>query len=274
MRNLTNGINYIGIFDELDKGYKYNNVGDIIKLSFLHYYHKYCDNMATYKIAPMADNHSISVRKVLNYRMAELLGIEDMVQESKLVRYTDSEGQDKKAVLTEVLTGPSIVKKKHTISCSKELKQQLNALEVFDFITGQLNRYLKEVTLNSINDNDKIKSCNSAMSFGTHDYKSMIKARGCKLNLGIAGIKESLANRILAISDEAITLMFMDFLDKEEIKALTSRIHGVQKWLKDNPQVIDKKQKRIAEGALQPAVIDANELPQNSYLQLLADWEY
>ncbi len=52
--------------------------------------------------------------------------------------------------------------------------------------------------------------------------------------MGFSIVDMYVANRIMELSDEAIDLIFKPYLSKDKLKALKSRVHGVQKWLEAN----------------------------------------
>lgn len=218
----------------------YNDEKYIYRDALAHYLQCYYTNLITYIHAPMTDGQCISIRKVLSYRMAELLGLENMVQESKKIDMDIPRDKDNNynisGVVTEIVDGFTIQNGLATdVFKSRKLTLQVNAAELFDFIIGKTNRNLTDLRLLYQPKGAKnIKLIHNAMSFGPQHYDDILKHKG-KESLGTLNIARPLADRISALTDEVIDLIFLDALSTAELKALKSRIHGVQKWLKDNP---------------------------------------
>lgn len=172
-----------------------------------------------------------SDRDVLNYRIAQLLGIEHMVQASRhtIIYYGKVEqGKEDHGVILENVIGNNISEETNKIT--KGILLQMNSAEIFDIITGQTSRNKDNILVTSTG----IKLINNENSFGLQDYKSILTAKGIESNLDFNLVDSTFAYRIMALSDQVIDFVTKDLLTKEEIKALKNRLHGVQKWLEAN----------------------------------------
>ncbi|MCR5452628.1 MAG: hypothetical protein K6F00_08390 [Lachnospiraceae bacterium] len=204
---------------------------------------------------------NISKRNVATSRMAKLLGISDLIVETKNVEI-NVDGKVMRGIMMADAQGSSVwsINKKYkgfhhnNIKFSGDAIQQFSSLQIFDVICGQIDRnggnYLAKTDSNNKNVNT-ITGIDNDLAFGNLSYDD-IYDRGYKgyheiknLHFGedslLCGVDEDLANKILALTPEYIDYMMCDLLSKEERHYLMDRIVGVQDYI----NLLKKKDEKI-----------------------------
>ena len=216
--------------------------------------------------AQIEEKSEISKRNVATSRLAEMLGLGNMVAKSEMADVIIN-GKKMKGITMEEAAGEKTTDVKN--GAEKEGKvfrysplafRQLLNLQIFDIICGQVDRnganYLCEKGVNSETGNveiTKIKAIDNDMAFGKLTYKQLFERGSKGLNrmrnienrkgLHVPAVDKALADKIFALDEKKINYAMCDILSKEERKALFDRIKGVQKALRKklNEEAKNKK---------------------------------
>lgn len=209
---------------------------------------------AAYEIAKIEKNSSITDRNVATYRMAELLGIQDLVPATQRVVYLDKDGKRNQGILMAEAKGKELweagnevlrderMDSADPVTLDKGIYLQLNSLQILDTITGQIDRHNANVMMEYQGKKIvKIKGIDNDMCFGKLTYKEITnpKERVGEMkpleengNSQLLYIDRKVYDSVLALQDEMVTYVFADLLKKKEMTALLDRIHGVQKFFR------------------------------------------
>ena len=191
--------------------------------------------------AGIKPGRNLSGRNVATSRLAQLLGIGDMVCES---RTAEVKVKDKvvKGNLMEASGGESLADIGNDYKYTKEVVKQTFILEVFDYICGQVDRHFDNfhvITDPKTKTIIGIKAIDNDMSFGTlfaHQLTAGRKNMVALQDFIIRSLPAKVLNRILSLNDENIRVMMGDILEKDEIEALISRVDNVKTMIRDLPK--------------------------------------
>lgn len=224
-----------------------------------------CCGIAT-KHALIDPKSEISKRNVATSRMAELLGIGDMVAKSVMADVIIN-GKKMSGIAMEEAKGQSTglahdkaAKKQKRTNYSPNAFRQLLNLQIFDIICGQVDRnganYLaeeEEIEKTDIIEFTKIKAIDNDMAFGNLKYNDLLDRGDDGLNrmrniesmgeLHVPAMDKKFADSILALDAEKINYALCDVLSIEEREALIDRVKGVQKAIRRR-QDYEKKLRR------------------------------
>ena len=224
-----------------------------------------CCGIAT-KHALIDPKSEISKRNVATSRMAELLGIGDMVAKSVMADVIIN-GKKMSGIAIEEAKGQSTglahdqaAKKQKRTNYSPNAFRQLLNLQIFDIICGQVDRnganYLaeeEEIEKTDIIEFTKIKAIDNDMAFGNLKYNDLLDRGDDGLNrmrniesmgeLHVPAMDKKFADSILALDAEKINYALCDVLSIEEREALIDRVKGVQKAIRRR-QDYEKKLRR------------------------------
>ena len=214
------------------------------------------------KTAKIDEGADITKRNVATKRVAEALGLSDLVVGTKLAQVKVG---DKKisGIVMDHAEGTS----HHDIqyeannnnkktSYSPNAYKQIMALQVLDMICGQVERnssnflctYKKDEKGNYII--DKVTAIDNDLSFGNISFDQMEHYGNTKQgparsivdrfgNMQIPAIDNELAQSILNIKPEELEYRMLDILSKKERKALVDRLKGVQRAIRSQMQKED-----------------------------------
>ena len=197
-------------------------------------------------VAKIPDNSIISNRNVASSRMADLLGLGDIIAKSKKAKIKQAGKKSRVGNLMDKARGIPASKLLEIKAINPDLKfhispnakKQLMALQVLDTICGQIDRHLNNYFV-TITENDKdvtidsIQGIDNDLSFGNLKLDKMGKN---KLPAFIDGegqaifnhMDKDLANRVLALSPEALKFIFADLISPGEIESLIERLEVVK----------------------------------------------
>ncbi len=244
-----------------------------------------------FEVAKIDVNSSITDRNVATYRMAELLGIQDLIPATQKVVYLDKDGKEQRGILMAEAKGKELweagndVKRseadfrRESIVYDKAIYLQLNSLQILDIITGQVDRHDANVMV-EYQDNRimKLKGIDNDLCFGKVSYKeimnpekpvSQMKPLEEKGVPTLGCIDKKVYDSVLALNDEMITYVFADLLTKGEMKALLNRIHGVQKLFRRIRSKNFKVKIRSAEEMTNYDVMRMKHLQKQCYTDML-----
>ena len=208
------------------------------------------EDIATF-VAKIPEGANITNRNVATYRLAELLGISDLIPAVKKVRYRDENENDHQGILVEGAEGIKWYKAKDDkVPYDNAAYIQLNSLQILDTLTGQVDRNgsncIMEKSEAGKNSKDskisRIKGIDNDMCFGKISYEDYTyygehieyanysimpieNGKGSVLKL----IDKKVFDGVLALDDDLVKYAFADLLTQDEMKFFLNRIHGVKK---------------------------------------------
>lgn len=215
------------------------------------------------QVAGIDEGTILSTRNVATSRMAKLLNMPQIVAESKTVTLEQRGRQLRKGNLMDRAKGiqnstiiqDTEAQNKEVRYTPEALRQMVN-LQVMDTLCAQVDRNLsnfcavtetvgKTVYLKSIQgiDND--------MAFGKLSYQEVNSKYGllqCLPHIEVDGhctlraLDADLVAAVCALTDETVIQTFADLLQRDEISALLSRLHGLKELFRrtgeEHPEVI------------------------------------
>ncbi len=212
------------------------------------YLHNLSHNIAKNNVK-MEKGASITNRNVATRRLAELLGVPELVPATQKVKYKDQNGKDRYGIIMAQAKGEElyevnekIKKKTYKYKYNDLVFLQMNTLEILDVIAGQTDRNNSNIyaEFDEKNHITNIRAIDNDMSFGKLTYNDIKKTKRrflngledkdgfCKLKV----VDKRLYDSLMVLTDEMVDYVFADLLFKDELKALKDRIKGVKKLLK------------------------------------------
>lgn len=154
-------------------------------------------NLATLS-ANIADNANITIRNIAMQRLAELLGISEIIPATKRVKYKDTAGKEHYGILMAEAKGKSFFDvnqelnninyqntlavlnnkepvKKLDYDYDKKVLLQLNSMQVLDILAAQVDRHLGNIIVERSGDRI-VKACgiDNDLCFGTLTYEQIV----------------------------------------------------------------------------------------------------
>ncbi len=184
---------------------------------------------------------NLSKRNVATSRMAQLLGLEELVCDSRTCYVKNGKKMVKGNLMEEGKGKPvleiSLFTHISNLTYSPKAINQLFSLQVFDFICGQIDRHAKNFLgqTHKVNGDivvDEIKAIDNDMSFGKLAY-NLLK-NGDYYNVralnkeNLKGLPIQLINSIMNLKKETVKYLLCDILSSDELIYLWDRIRGVQ----------------------------------------------
>lgn len=198
--------------------------------------------------AGIAPGSTISNRNVSTTRVAQRLGVEDVVATSETILMKDDNGSTIVANEMEsageltVYDCRQLAKSKNlTIRYTANALKQSWELQVLDLICGQIDRHVNNYSATYEVDNGvmyitSIKGFDNDMSFGVKTLKDMNKSS--KVDAIFSGGKISVPflprdfyEKIMAYTPEMVAFDQLDIRSKEEIQSLQDRLNEIKKQL-------------------------------------------
>lgn len=194
-------------------------------------YYTYCDFVERRIHIPLDENQAFDIRNIATKKMAEILGLSDLIVNSEIV--TIKNGNDEKVgVLMDESEGigfPEFVGNE-TMRISPCFQKEINDLQILDTIIMQMDRY-------SLNYNIKVSENNAAIGVVGYDNDcsfnlntDLTKSLGCVTALinkngkiDIPYMSKPLANKILSINEQSIREILLGTLDDKYIEATINR---------------------------------------------------
>ncbi len=212
------------------------------------YLHNLSHNIAKDSVK-MEKGASITNRNVATRRLAELLGVPELVPATQKVKYKDQNGKDRYGIIMAQAKGEElyevnekIKKKTYKYKYNDLVFLQMNTLEILDVIAGQTDRNNSNIyaEFDEKNKVTNIRAIDNDMSFGKLTYNDIKKTKRRFLNAledkdGFCKLKvvdKRLYDSLMVLTDEMVDYVFADLLFKDELKALKDRIKFVKKLLK------------------------------------------
>ncbi len=212
------------------------------------YLHNLSHNIAKNNVK-MEKGASITNRNVATRRLAELLGVPELVPATQKVKYKDQNGKDRYGIIMAQAKGEElyevnekIKKKTYKYKYNDLVFLQMNTLEILDVIAGQTDRNNSNIyaEFDEKNKVTNIRAIDNDMSFGKLTYNDIKKTKRRFLNAledkdGFCKLKvvdKRLYDSLMVLTDEMVDYVFADLLFKDELKALKDRIKFVKKLLK------------------------------------------
>ncbi len=252
---------------------------------FGEYYYKrlLASKIATHTVR-MEQGSSITKRNVATWRLAELLGMTELIPASRNIVYKDRTGKEHTGIIMSEAKGQELrtvnndyvqqpVEKK--FGWKGKILLQLNSLQIMDLIAGQIDRHSGNIMAgkNENGEVSQIMGIDNDMSFGKLTYEEISGfKRGPKPmekegKLTLKLIDRKLYDHIMALTDEMLHYAFADILSPDEMKGLLNRFHGVRKLLK---KVNPEKQCVTSDSLSYRQAITLSE-QKNAYTELLAN---
>ena len=187
------------------------------------------------KSAKIDCGRNLSDRNVTTSRMAALLGIQDMVCDSR----TATMLINGKLVEGNIMenTGGEEVGDMPTAYTPKMVAQHFE-MQIFDFICGQVDRHFGNFhVIKKDGKYGQIRCLDNDMSFGKlklKDVEGKIHNRLCPVyDVALMGLPTSFANRVMALSKPYIEQVMGDILNAEEIDVLMERLDYVKTYIRN-----------------------------------------
>lgn len=198
---------------------------------------------------------TISTRNVATTRMAKLLGIEDMVAQSRTVMLTH-EGREmlgnvmreaKGKTLEELQTEAE--RQNLVMEYSPNALRQLMILQMFDVLCGQIDRNQSNFLFEHEDKGGRrvltrLTAIDNDLAFGRLTFRNVLEKPVEKLpqlcdpqnqdRLLVPGVDEAFYHRLSALGPQALHYALADVLSDGEINALCERLAGIRKMIEDN----------------------------------------
>ena len=203
------------------------------------------------------NGRKLTDRHVATSRMAELLGLQNMICDSRTAYVRDkdkfiqgnlmedTEGKESKDLIEEAK------EKGLEIGYSEAVISQLFSLEIFDVICGQHDRHHGNFHFTTETKGGKmlltgVRGLDNDMSFGTLDQIPKNRSRNQMkpvTQTSLRGLPINLVNAIMNLDKkETISFILCDILEQDELDALWSRIKGVQEEIKKLPGLVQDQE--------------------------------
>lgn len=233
-------LNYMGNMNELAAIYpqEIDKIRDAY--SMCGKYYLYCDFVERRIHIPLDENQAFDVRNIATKKMAEILGLSNLIVNSEIV--TIKSGNDKKVgVLMDEAEGISFpeFESKEAMRISPCFQKEINDLQILDTIVMQMDRY-------NLNYNIKISENNVAIGIIAYDNDcsfnlntDLTRSLGCVPALinkdgkiDIPYMSKPLASKILNTDEQVIRETLLGILDNEYIEATINRFLQIKNAIK------------------------------------------
>ncbi len=245
------------LLDEKKTKLGYDIFGEFAEYFYLH---NLSHNIARDNVK-MDNGSSLTNRNIATRRLAELLGVPELVPATQKVKYKDQNNNKYHyGIIMAQAKGDQLFKASTNVynkpqendvpsQFDSSVFLQMNTLQILDVIAGQTDRnssnIIVEGTVAKVDNRRhylKIKAIDNDMCFGKLTYKDIKKRNSPSLLLntiedknGFCKLKvvdKRLYDSLMVLTDEMVDYVFADLLSKNELKALKDRIKGVKKLLK------------------------------------------
>ena len=178
---------------------------------------------------------SLSDRNVATSRLAYMLGIGNMISDSRTAVIRDEEGKLLRGNLMEQSGGQDVTQLKGVTYSNKAISAHY-ALQIFDLICGQTDRHTGNFhVVVEGNEIVQIRGIDNDMSFGNLRFYQIKNGRNRIRALNyraILGMPKSMLKCIMAMTPEYLEQAMGDILDKDELKFLWWRFAGVRNMIR------------------------------------------
>lgn len=203
-------------------------------------YYIYCDFVERRIHIPLSENQAFDVRNIATKKMAEILGLSDLIVNSEIV--TIKNGDDEKVgVLMDEAEGISFPEfaSNEPMKISPFFQKEINDLQILDTIIMQMDRHI-------LNYNIKVSENNVAIGVVGYDNDcsfnlntDLTKSLGCvpalinkNGKIDIPYMSKSLANKILSTDEQIIRETLFGILDDKYIEATINRFLQIKNAIK------------------------------------------
>ncbi|MCR5746495.1 MAG: hypothetical protein K6G03_02200 [Lachnospiraceae bacterium] len=237
-------------------------LGELYVDFFSSYTQAYIASSDENRYAKIREGRPLSNRNVATSRLANLLGIGDLICDSRLAVIK----KDKKKISGNIMeeTGGkaiALIRGKSdndtlpaTCTYADSVIPQLYSMQVFDLICGQIDRHARN--FHGIPKNGKIvqiRGLDNDMSFGDLNFADVVNGRNRIRPLNdqaLLGMPKALATNIMAMTPEYLYNTLGDILDETEIKCLWNRFEGVKEKIRNIGSEDDHKYAKWENGEL------------------------
>lgn len=242
---------HIQIPEELQRLFRTRHADQLIKEFGSFYFRSYTSHEIATNTVRMDENSIITDRNVATYRLAELLGLTELIPATTKVAFTDQDGKEQRGILMAEARGKELWEADEQVSDSKRgriperfffdkhIVFQMNSLQIMDVIAGQVDRHNSNMMMEYDGERIiKVKGIDNDLCFGKMTYKEILKHQDPEDNIKpledkdgikLKYIDKKVYESVLALNDEMIRYTFADLLTKAEMEGLLDRLHGVQK---------------------------------------------
>lgn len=192
--------------------------------------------------AHIKEGRNLSRRNVATSRLAELLGIEDLIAASRTVVIKKDGRRIRGNVMDQAKGQEESAIKRVKSTYSEEAEDQLICLQYFDLICGQIDRHYGNFLLDTeVKSEGEGKTINGIcaidndMSFGNMDFEMAAKGVNRLRRLRRDMVKlmpEKFKSSVLALEPSIAGLLLRDLLEPDELKSLENRIKGLQEYIR------------------------------------------
>ncbi|MBO6137916.1 MAG: hypothetical protein J6O71_04810 [Lachnospiraceae bacterium] len=191
--------------------------------------------------ALIKEGRNLSRRNVATSRMAQLLGIDDIIAPSHTVVIKKNGKRIRGNVMEQAKGSEERSLKQTRCTYSDEAEDELICLQFFDLICGQIDRhygnFLLDTESSSSGENviSGICAIDNDMSFGNMDFKTAAKGTNRLRRLRrdmIKLIPEKFKRAVLELDPSFTGLILRDLIEQDEINSLNDRIRGLQDYIR------------------------------------------
>ena len=246
--DMTSHLSFTSTFPSLELIKDMYNAVDPVQKRFLRNYivelgQKYNMSEMARRVCNIKPGSNLSRRNVASSRMATLLGMDDMVAASRNATVLHGGKVMQGNLMDEAKDTPTstVTKMKY----SQKAIDQLSMLQIFDLITGQVDRHFGNWTHKADKKNkiiESIEAIDNDLSFGEIDYENLCKKRNPRAidiyNYSL--IPEDFKQKVRSLDLNNLRLEFMDVISSDEINHMIERIRYIREVFDKADKVISK----------------------------------
>ena len=256
----------------------------------------YLSNAIAVKNVKVEEKSELSKRNVASSRLASILGVKDLVTQSRMTEIQIN-GTKMSGVIMDEAKGISCAqlfskaeKENVKVMYSPEAIRSLENLQIFDILAGQVDRHRNNYHVTYEFDQKKnmyvintICGIDNDMCFGKLRYNEItatgqqgynrIKNFESHGDVKLPFIDYDMAQHIMQLDAEQLSYQMADILSNEEREALSDRLKGVKRAIKKLWEQKDdaKQKKRFLKGdewnGAEKAIIDDTRTYKRSYME-------
>lgn len=223
--------------------------------------------------AGIGQGRNLSRRNVATSRLAGILGIDDMIADSRTaeVKY---QGKVISGNLMDEADGVAVDKalKSNVSGYSAKAEDQLLMLQIYDLLCGQVDRHIGNYMVNiKGNKIDGIKCIDNDMAFGKLSFATARKGRNQIRPLtsgAIRALPAGFRKKILALNKEYMNLILRDLLEPDELEGLADRLAGLQRSIMKEERLLAEEAEAASTRQEKREILDP-ELNKLKYLRSL-----
>ena len=200
-------------------------------------------------VAKIKSDRNLTDRNVATSRMAEFLGIQDMVADSRTAYVKKQDGVIKGNLMedTRGKNSDELYKEGKTLNYTPKAVSELFSLQIFDIICGQIDRHQGNFHLIGRTKGDNmtvtgVRALDNELAFGEVRYAAIkdygLNSMRAPSEINLKGMPLSFLNRVMLLDRNTLNYLLCDIVNKDEMDCMWDRVKGLKEDIKKLPGLV------------------------------------